>query len=392
MNALDLVIIAGVVFAGVCGYRLGFVARALSWAGLAAGLVVAIRLIPDLMTALASATSRGRLLAVLAFVLGLGLLGQALGLAIGAIAHSRLSSTTAVQQGDRVAGAAVGAVGAVVFLWLLLPALASAPGWPARAAQGSTIAATIEDVAPDPPAPLQALGRMMAEEPYARVFDDSGDAPGAVGVPPQTSLTAAVDGRVRASVVRVEGEACDQIQDGTGFVVARDTVVTNAHVVAGERDTSVFLPNGDKLAARVVRFDPRRDLSVLHVDGLGLATLRLGDGQAGTEGAVYGHPGGGPLRPTPARIAEQIDARGTDIYRTTPTRRAVFVLASQLAPGDSGAPLVDLAGNVVGVAFAIDPGNDTTAYALTNDELRPVLAAVLADSGATADTGSCLVG
>jgi S1-C subfamily serine protease len=388
MNVLDFVILAGIVFAGVCGYRLGFVARALSWAGLAAALVVAIRLIPDLMTALAAATPRGRLLAVLAFVIGLGLLGQALGLAVGALAHARLSSANAVQRGDRIAGAAVGALGSLIFLWLLLPALASAPGWPARAAQGSTIASTIENVAPDPPPALLKLGRMVADEAGPQVFSPS-DSPGDVGTPPVVNLAPAVDARVRAAVVRVEGQACDQIQDGTGFAIARDLVVTNAHVVAGEDQTSVFLPNGDKLAARVVRFDPRRDLAVLRVDGLGLAPLPLGNGEAGTIGAVYGHPGGGPLRPTPARIAEQIDARGTDIYRTTPTRRAVFVLASQLAPGDSGAPLVDQSGRVVGVAFAIDPGNDATAYALTNDEVRPVLTGIGNDE---VETGSCLVG
>jgi S1-C subfamily serine protease len=388
MNALDALILAGVVIAAVGGYRLGFVARALSWAGLAAALVLAIRLIPDLMTALASATPRGRLLAVLAFVIGLGLLGQALGLAVGALAHARLSSATVVQRSDRIAGAAVGACGAIVFLWLLLPALASAPGWPARAAQGSTIASTIERVAPQPPPSLRELGRMVAEAPFPEVFNPS-DRPGDVGAPPQLVLSPASDERVRNAVVRVEGEACDQIQDGTGFAVARDLIVTNAHVVAGERQTSVFLPDGDRRPARVVRFDPRRDLALLQVPDLGLAPLALGHAGSGMVGAVYGHPGGGPLRPTPARIAEEIDARGTDIYRTTPTSRSVFVLASQLAPGDSGAPLVDPSGTVVGVAFAIDPGTSTTAYALTDTELRPVLAAVPTRS---AETGSCLVG
>jgi S1-C subfamily serine protease len=387
VNALDVVILVAVVFAAVCGYRLGFVARALSWAGLAIALVISIRLIPDLMTALASATPHGRLLAVLAFVVGMCLLGQALGLAIGALVHARLSTAQVVQTSDRIAGAAVGAVGALVFLWLLLPALTSAPGWPARAAEGSTIAATIEDLAPDPPPSLQELGRMVAEAPYPEVL--SGESAPEVGAPPQTSLAPPVDLVVRGSVVRVEGEACDQIQDGTGFVVARNVIVTNAHVVAGERDTSVFLPNGDRRDARVVSFDPRRDLAVLVVEDLGLTPLRLGSGQAGAEGAVYGHPGGGPLRPTPARIAEQIDARGTDIYRTTPTRRSVFVLASQLQPGDSGAPLVDQSGAVMGVAFAIDPGHQGTAYALTNDELRAILEDVPADS---TETGSCLVG
>jgi S1-C subfamily serine protease len=388
MNALDVLILGGVVLAAVGGYRLGFVARALSWAGLAAALVLAIRLIPDLMTALAGATPRGRLLAVIAFVIGLGLLGQALGLAIGALAHARLSSANVVQRSDRVAGAAVGALGAVIFLWLLLPALTSTPGWPARAAQGSTIASTIERVGPEPPPSLRALGRMVAEAPFPQVFGPN-DRPGDVGPPPQVVLGPAADERVRDAVVRVEGQACSQIQDGTGFAVAPNVIATNAHVVAGEESTFVFLPNGDRRAARVVRFDPRRDLAILSVPGLGMSPLKLGDANAGMVGAVYGHPGGGPLRPTPARIAEQIDARGTDIYRTTPTSRSVFVLASQLAPGDSGAPLVDQSGTAVGVAFAIDPTAGTTAYALTNDELRPVLTNIPTHA---ADTGSCLVG
>jgi S1-C subfamily serine protease len=202
-------------------------------------------------------------------------------------------------------------------------------------------------------------------------------------------LSPAADDHVRNAVVRVEGQACDQIQDGTGFAVAPDLIVTNAHVVAGEQATAVFLPDGERRPARVVRFDPRRDLALLQVSDLGLAPLALGDGTTGMVGAVYGHPGGGPLRPTPARISEQIDARGTDIYRTTATSRSVFVLAAQLAPGDSGAPLVNASGTAVGVAFAIDPSTSTTAYALTSAELRPLLAAV---GTRTVKTGTCLVG
>lgn len=388
MNALDLAIIVAIVIAAIGGYRLGFVARALSWAGLAGALVIAIQLIPDLMTALADTAPRGRLIAVLAFVVGLGLLGQALGLAVGALLHNRLPSVTAIQRSDRIAGAAVGACGVVILLWLILPALTSAPGWPARAAQGSEIASTIQQVAPEPPPSLRELGRMVAEAPYPEVFGPD-EGPADVGTPPAAALPPAVDARVRAAVVRVEGQACDQIQDGTGFVVRPGIIVTNAHVVAGENKTSVFLPNGDELAARVVRFDPRRDLAILSVDNLGLAPLSLGQGQAGAVGAVYGHPGGGPLHAAPARIAEEIDARGTDIYRTTPTSRDVFVLAAQLAPGDSGAPLVDQAGRVMGVAFAIDPGRESTAYALTTAELQPTLAGL---GGNTVDTGSCLVG
>ena len=90
-------------------------------------------------------------------------------------------------------------------------------------------------------------------------------------------------------------------------------------------------------------------------------------------GAVFGYPGGGPLAISPARIAETVNAAGTDIYRTGRTRREVYVLATELAPGDSGGPLVDQRGRAVGVAFAIDPGQEATGYAL--DTLRGRLGA-----------------
>ena len=123
----------------------------------------------------------------------------------------------------------------------------------------------------------------------------------------------------------------------------------------------------------MVAFDPERDLAVLRVRNLRLFALPFADGGVGTTGAVFGHPGGGPLRIAPARIAETVNAAGTDIYRTGRTSRRVHVLAAELAPGDSGGPLVDQQGRMVGVAFAIDPGQESTAYALTRGEVDAVL-------------------
>jgi S1-C subfamily serine protease len=191
------------------------------------------------------------------------------------------------------------------------------------------------------------------------------------------------------SVVKVEGPACDQIQSGSGFVAGEDIVVTNAHVVAGERDTEIETDDGRQLDATVVAFDPDRDLALLQVRDLDLPPLEQATANEGDTGAVYGYPGGAELRAAPARIAEAVTARGTDIYRADRIDRSVFVLAAALAPGDSGGPLVDQRGRVVGVAFAVDPGNAGTAYALTREELDPVLA--LAGSTAV-DTGPCLVG
>jgi S1-C subfamily serine protease len=195
---------------------------------------------------------------------------------------------------------------------------------------------------------------------------------------------------VRRSSVLVTGEACDQIQDGSGWVAAPGLVVTNAHVVAGENSTTVVDEHGTRHPARVVAFDPVRDVAVLAVADLDAPPLRLATGSKGETGAVYGHPGGGPLEAAPARIGDEIVAVGTDIYRTSSSRRNVYVLAAKLAPGDSGGALVDEHGAVIGVAFAIDPGRRSTSYALTDAQVRPVLSASNPDRAV--DTGSCLVG
>jgi S1-C subfamily serine protease len=282
-------------------------------------------------------------------------------------------------------------IGVLVAVWLLVPALSSASGWPARTARDSQIVRAINRYAPDPPPQAERLGRRVAEGPFPEVFSGFND-PGDVGAPPTNALAPDVAARVASSTVRIEGTACDQIQAGSGWVAGADVVVTNAHVVAGERNTHVETNDGRRLSATVVAFDAGRDVAVLRVRNLRLFALPRSDGGDGMVGAVFGYPGGGPLTISPARIAETVDAAGTDIYRTGRTSREVFVIASDLAPGDSGGPLVDERGRMVGVAFAVDPGQDGTAYALTRAEVDGVLVPVLNGGGQAVGTGPCLAG
>jgi S1-C subfamily serine protease len=391
VNFLDLVVVAVAVGAGWVGYRIGFVRRATSWAFLAIGLVVGVLLVPEVADALRGSPPRTRLLASLAFVVVVAAVAQAVGAAIGGALSSRLGrgGAGALRQGDRVAGGALGVVGVLVLMWLLIPALANSPGWTARAVRDSAVARLIDRVAPAPPSESETLGRLVGDQTFPEVFDtlSSPDA----GTPPADGIPAEAATRVTNSTLLVEGQACDRIQEGSGFVAGPNLVVTNAHVVAGERDTRVTTSDGRHLDTHVVAFDPHRDLAILRVPGLGLPALELGEGHIDDRGALFGHPGGGPLRQAPVRIAEQIVARGTDITRTTPTEREVFVLAAVTAPGDSGGPIVDPAGRVIGVMFAYDISRQSTAYTLTRTELDAVLDPVLA-SGTTASvpTGDCL--
>lgn len=180
------------------------------------------------------------------------------------------------------------------------------------------------------------------------------------------------------------------MQDGTGWVVAPELIVTNAHVVAGERSTTVIRDDGRRLDATLVAFDAARDLAVLRTRALDRPPLVLAADAPGPggSGGVFGRPGGGPLRVAPFAVSRSLDATGRDIYGTDRTRRRVLELAVALRPGDSGAPLVAPDGSVGGVAFAVARDRGDVAYALEPSEVRAVLATV---SAATVSAGPCLL-
>jgi S1-C subfamily serine protease len=389
VNAFDALLAALLVFAAWGGWRIGLIRGVLAWVGLATGLIVGVVLVDDVANIFKSASPTARFTVALAFIFLTAIIAQTAGMALGAVAARVLPPGGPIRALDHIGGAVLGAVAGLVILWLLIPALASTPGWTARGVRGSWIAKEVQSAAPEPPSSVEALGRLVGRAPFPEVFRELTDA--GAGDPPLAGLDPGVADAVARGVVRVEGQACNLVIDGSGFAVSPSVVVTNAHVVAGERATSVYSQSGRRSDAVVVAFDPKRDLAVLRVPAGGLTPLPIGDAAIGGVGAVVGHPGGGPLRAAPARVDRVVDAHGTDIYRTSRTEREVLVLATRLAPGDSGAPVVDDQGRVVGVAFAIDPSNEATAYALTRRELEAVLTPALTATQPV-HTGPCLVG
>ncbi len=391
MNLLDLVVLVACVSAVIGGYRLGFVARAASWVGMAAGLFLAARFLPNVINAVNPSDPRSRLLLAVAILLGGAFVGQAIGLVAGTHLH-RVIPLGPLRLVDRTVGSALGLVGVVVALWLLLPSMADVPGWPAREARQSTIARLVDREFPPPPNTIEALRRLVGENNFPRVFEALTPAQNA-GPPPAVSpLSAVTEGQVAASTVKVTGIACDREQDGSGFAIGPNLVITNAHVVAGEPPGQTFIrrdADGRTLPAVVVAYDPNRDLALLSVRGLGLPPLTLATGAAGQAGAVFGHPGGvDQLVIAPASVFQEVTAQGRDLYDTHTTRRDVFILAAILHPGDSGGALVNSSGMVIGVAFAIAPDRPDTAYALTSAEVQGILAVPRVSSGVS--TESCV--
>jgi S1-C subfamily serine protease len=317
--------------------------------------------------------------------------GQTIGLALGSLVHRITPMRRPLPKWDRLAGAVVGALGVFALLWMVIPSFATTKGWPARMARTSAVVAAIQRWAPHQPTQFAAWGRAISDAPFPSALGTLQSPPNP-GPPPGTSITAAVNRRVRASTVKVTGLVCDSdTQEGSGWIAAPGFVVTNAHVVAGEKSTKVQDASGTIHPAQVMGFDPVRDVAVLRVPSLARRPLPEAKGAVGNVGAVYGHPGGGPLVASPARVGDEILAVGTDIYRTGSSRRHVYVLAAKLAPGDSGGALVNAHGNVIGMAFAIDPGRNATAYALTDVEIDPVLA-LARRRFVPVNTGKCLRG
>lgn len=390
MNVLDLIIAILMVTSIGGGWRLGLLTGATSWVLVIQSLVVATLVLPAVATTLGGEDPGLRLMIAVLLFISAGFAGQRVGIVVGRqFRRAMLPEEGPVRRWDKVAGAVAAPLAVIMGMWLLvLPPLGEVTGSLSGLTRHSALARAIDTAFPEPPETSQALRRLAGPVGAPHVFDGLIPALDTGPPPTESGLGPLVVARVSASTVKVEGVACRFERDGSGFAVAPDLVVTNAHVVAGQRRTSVVRPDGRRLPAEVVVFDPARDLALLEVPGLAQAPLPLATAKVGTTAAVFGHPDGQtPLEISPAAIRQQVNALGRDLYELGVTRRAVYVLAADLAPGDSGGALVDADGQVVGVAFAISRDNASTAYALAVAELRDVLAA---ERQVPAGTGPCL--
>lgn len=383
MDTLDLIVVLLAGAAAVGGYRLGFVARAASWIGMAIGVYLATRILPVIGD---SETDAQRLLLLGLVILFAGaILGQVAGLLVGARLRSAIQPGP-VLMADRVGGAVAGALGVLIAFWFLLPTLSQTPTWPAEQARDSQIATFIHEHFPEAPDTTSALRRVLGP----RVFEGLGPAPELGPPPAESGLSAELANQVARSTVKVEAPACSRLQDGSGAVIGDGLIVTNAHVVAGSKHPIVYrYPDNIELDATVVAFDPNRDVAILRVPDIERPPLPLGDATFGIGGvgAVFGHPFGGDLQLQPFQVGDNTNARGFDIYDQNRTTRHIYVLSSALAPGDSGGVLVDPSGLVEGVAFAIAPDQPNVAYALALDDIQPVLATAGTDA---VSTGPCI--
>jgi S1-C subfamily serine protease len=386
MTAIDWMIVAFTAVMAGYGYLQGFIVGVLSLLGFAVGALIGTRIGPLLLPSGAHSQYAPLFGLVGALIAG-GVLATGLE-GVGVIARSVIRFPL-LRMIDGVFGAVLTACVGLGVAWIVGSiAIQSSGSLTLRAdVQRSVILRTLNNLLPPSGPILNALAHF---DPLPSV-----NGPGADVAPPTRGILAARGVRAAsASVVRVLGTACGLGIEGSGWVAAPGVVVTNAHVVAGESDTTVQVGgNGPSLPARVLLFDPHDDVAVLQVGGLQQPVLRLRPSPPpGTAVAILGYPEDGPFRAVPGRIGQSEQATTQDAYGNGPVIRSIAALRGWVRPGNSGGPLVDAQGRVLATVFAAITGGTGVrgpgGFAVPNDVVAAALHRALAHRH-TVGTGGC---
>ena len=394
---LDLVLLVLLALYAWSGWRQGFLTAGLGLVGLVGGAFLALRFVPGILEdrmGLVRATPLG-VLALLATVIGAAALGQGVFLLLARRVRASVAAPSA-RAADSALGLVAVLTASVLVIWVLAGAVRV--GGPAGVrelvAHSAVVTAVDEIVPPSAGRLVDEVTQALDREGFPQVFRGLGPEPIAPVAAPDADLTR--DPRTAAALasvihVRADSQACHQAQVGSGWVVSSGHVVTNAHVVAGADTVTVSVRGtGRNRPARVVAFDPRRDVAVLEVPGLGAPPLPQGRALAAGQPAVLaGFPSDDGLWVGAARVRGTLDAAGQDIYDTTGVVREIYSLRATVRRGASGGPVLDPRGEVVGMVFATSLDDPDTGYALTLDEVAPVLRRALTASAAVG-TGACL--
>ncbi|WP_030144657.1 MarP family serine protease [Glycomyces sp. NRRL B-16210] len=388
---VDVVIVLLALLFAINGYREGFITSATTFLGFLGGAVLGAQLAPFAADFYAAALTKLVVSLVVVFALALG--GMALATAIGYRLRKRLKSNGSKKL-DHLLGPLVSIIAVLLVTWVTAAPLASS-SMPAvaGAVRNSSLVSGIDEYMPDSVKGVyESMRDSLNTSGMPNVFFGLNPTDAREVPPPDPELAASglVVG-AEASVLKVHGSApsCDRQIEGSSFVYADGLVATNAHVVAGTDSVRVE-SKGDFYDAEVIVFEPDKDLAILSVPGLDAPALPLRTALAasGDDAVVLGYPGGGAYTATAARIREARIVTGPDIYDDGTVTREVYQLYAHIIGGNSGGPLLNPDGEVIGVIFAAAVDDPETGYALTIAESASVLDAGRRSTGPVG-TGSC---
>ena len=390
---LDIAVVGVALIAAISGWRSGALGSLMSFVGVVLGAIAGVMLAPHIVNHIH--TPRAKLFAALFLILALVVVGEVAGVVLGRAVRGSIRNGP-IRVVDSVIGVVLQLVVVLIAAWLLAsPLTSSDPPNLAAAVRGSKVVAEVEKYAPNwlrtVPKRISALlstsGLPDVLEPFGRTPIQNVD-------PPDASLAdSLVVSQTRPSVVKIRGVAtsCQKVLEGTGFIIAPNRVMSNAHVVAGS-DSVTVETEGKKYDATVVSYDPNADISILDVPNLPQQPLVFADEPAkpGTDAVVLGYPGGGDFVATPARVREIIELSGPDIYKSTTVNREVYTIRGLVRQGNSGGPMINRSGKVIGVVFGAAVDDNDTGFVMTTNEVSRQLAKI--GNTAKVPTGACVNG
>jgi S1-C subfamily serine protease len=392
VNWVDVLVIVLAVLAAVSGAYQGVIVALPALVGVAIGAVIGVKVAPFIIELFDNPVAKVAF--ALAVVVFLVVLGETLGVWVGRKLRQKISPNR-VSGVDKTLGAIVQAAAVFVVAWLVanpLTTVSAIPGL-AKSINSSVVLGEVNDLMPAEAQGLPSdLRKLLDASGFPSALSPFENAPAADTAPPDTSMNvSAVARRVHPSVVKIRGNApsCSKALEGSGFVIAPQRVLTNAHVVAGTDEVGIESTRGD-YRARVVYFNPEVDIAVLAVPGLSAPTLPFAPetARAGDNAIVLGYPLDGPYTATPARVRTRINLRGPDIYDANTVQRDVFTIRATIRSGNSGGPMITPDGDVIGVVFGAAVEDPDTGFTLTADQVRSEVAAAPSQT-TNVSTGAC---
>lgn len=387
---LDVLLVLVLLASLIYGYRHGLIYTVTSTVGLVLGGFLAVLAIPLITAWVPAPEWRGPATLAAAVLLVVG--GFSLGATVGRVFGRRVDRGP-LRLIDRLVGAVINTVVAALVASMVAISLTSM-GAPflAQPVASSAVLSTIDRLSPDPVKAVMArLRSIVLQDGIPRIVDAF---TGTIPAVPDLDTATAPLAAAASSVVRITGNAfaCGQNQSGTGFVIAEDRILTNAHVVAGVNEPVVETLRDGTRVGRIVYFDAVDDLAIIAVDNLPTVPLAFtADLPEGTDAVVSGYPFGGPFNSHPARVVDVGTVNVPDIYSNNATGRDVYTLAADVQQGESGGPLLSQDGLVAGVIFAKGATSPDVGYAMTRNEAGPVVAQAPGLTAAV-ESGQCIRG
>jgi S1-C subfamily serine protease len=375
VNILDLIIVLAAIAYGIGGFRSGAVVGLFSLVGFFGGAVLGAQLAQPLGSRLVD--GRAQVPVAIFCVLVLATVGQLLGVYVAGHVRAKMVRE-AGRPWDSAIGAFLGVVSVLLVSWMVAVPLASSP-YPKLASEASHsgIVRSVNNVMPGGVRHLySSLRGFLDQSGFPPVFGDLPSTSVVAVPPPPADLSPAVRAQVRkaeGSVLKIYGQAqqCGRGIEGSGFVYAPHRILTNAHVVAGTNDVEVQVNANENLNAKVVLYDPSRDVAVLDVPDLDAPVLKFSpaDAKTGDPALVLGYPENGPFTVRSARVRSRTTVGGTDIYGNNDIHRSIYSIRAVVRSGNSGGPLLADDGTVLGMVFATARDSTDTGFALTNEEI-----------------------